>query len=218
MLDIHASDGQVALKAAGLFDAFLGLIHKGREASRVLDPCGVLLLAEPDDGTGGRPEVRRGELCRLLLDSLPRGTTPWDEKLTAVTSLGRGRHHLTFEDGTLRSVGPRGTDLVGTPTGSRLCLRSNHGPYRCGIAPPSGQHQNRPSIRRRHGEGLSPAMARMRDVTSDAATDVERLPELASNDSYAYAIFPSSPVLDFTTSTVRGAPGIRPPNQWRSAC
>src|ERR1700722_10933216 len=58
MLDIHHHNGQLALKAAGLYDQFRGLIHAGGEALRVLDRQGALLLAESDDGTGGRPEVR----------------------------------------------------------------------------------------------------------------------------------------------------------------
>jgi len=74
MLDIHEDSGQLALKAAGLFDEFLGLIHKGGEASRVLDQSGKVLLNEPDNGKGGRPEVHRGALRRILLDSLPAGT------------------------------------------------------------------------------------------------------------------------------------------------
>jgi hypothetical protein len=43
----------------------------------VLDQHGTVLLDEPDDGTGGRPEVLRGDLRRiLLLDSLPDGDGP----------------------------------------------------------------------------------------------------------------------------------------------
>jgi hypothetical protein len=74
MLDIHENNGQLALKAAGLFEDFLAIIHPGGQAKRVLDKKGNVLLDEPDDGTGGRPEVPRGELRRILLDSLPAGT------------------------------------------------------------------------------------------------------------------------------------------------
>ena len=101
MLDIHVYNGQLALKAAGLFDEFRRIIHQGGEASRVLDPHGAVLLDQPDDGTGGRPEVHRGDLRRVLLDSLPEATLQWGRKLTAVRSRGDGRHELTFADGSI---------------------------------------------------------------------------------------------------------------------
>jgi len=100
MLDIHENNGQLALKAAGLFDKFLEIIHAGGQATRVLDKEGNVLLDDPDDGTGGRPEVPRGDLRRILLDSLPAGTVRWGHKLTAVSPLGGGRHMLTFANGS----------------------------------------------------------------------------------------------------------------------
>ena len=98
-LDIHEHNGQLALEAAGLTDEFRAIIHEGGEASRVLDQHGTVLLDELD-GTGGRPEVLRGDLRRILLDSLPAKTIQWGKKLTGVAALGGGRHVLTFADGS----------------------------------------------------------------------------------------------------------------------
>lgn len=100
MLDIHEHDGQRALAAAGLTDGFRDLILEGREATRILAPDGTLLFDQADDGTGGRPEVQRGELRQLLLDSLPAGTVRWGHKVSGARALGDGRHEVTFADGT----------------------------------------------------------------------------------------------------------------------
>jgi 2-polyprenyl-6-methoxyphenol hydroxylase-like FAD-dependent oxidoreductase len=99
LLDIHDHNGQLALEAAGLTEEFRGLILEGREATRILAPDGTVLLDEPDDGTGGRPEVHRGELRRVLLDSLPEGTVRWGHKVSGVRTLGDGSHEVTFGDG-----------------------------------------------------------------------------------------------------------------------
>lgn len=99
-LDIHERTGQRALEAAGLTGEFRAIIHAGGAASRVLDRHGAVLLEEPDDGMGGRPEVLRGDLRRILLDSLPGGTIQWGRKVAAVQSLGGGRHALIFADGS----------------------------------------------------------------------------------------------------------------------
>jgi 2-polyprenyl-6-methoxyphenol hydroxylase-like FAD-dependent oxidoreductase len=99
MLDIHDYNGQLALQAAGLTDEFRSLILEGREAIRILDRDGTVLFDKADDGTGGRPEVLRGELRRILLDSLPVGTVRWGHKVSGVRSLGEGCHEVTFADG-----------------------------------------------------------------------------------------------------------------------
>ena len=104
-LDIHEHNGQLALEAAGLTDEFRAIIHEGGEATRVLDQHGTVLLDEPDDGTGGRPEVLRGDLRRILLDSLPDEMIQWGRKVTGVRPLGDGRHELTFADGPTVTTG-----------------------------------------------------------------------------------------------------------------
>lgn len=105
LLDIHEHNGQLALKAAGLFDEFLGIIHAGAEAQRVLDRDGNVLLDDPNKGSGGRPETHRGDLRRILLDSLPADTIRWGHKVAAVSPLGGGRHALTFAGGSTVATG-----------------------------------------------------------------------------------------------------------------
>jgi len=100
MLDIHDYNGQLALQAAGLVDGFRDLVLEGREATRLVDRDGTILFDQPDDGTGDRPEVQRGELRQLLLDSLPAGTVRWGHKVSGARALGGGRHEVTFADGT----------------------------------------------------------------------------------------------------------------------
>lgn len=100
MLDIHEHNGQRALRDAGLFDEFLAIVHPGGQAARVLARDGTLLFEDHDDGSGGRPEVPRGALRRVLLDSLQPGTVRWGHRLASTTALPGGRHRLEFVDGS----------------------------------------------------------------------------------------------------------------------
>jgi len=99
MLDIHEENGQRALRAAGLFDGFREIIHAGGQAMRLLGTDGTVHLDEADDGTGGRPEVDRGDLRTLLLGSLPENTIQWGRKVTEARPLDGGGYEVVFADG-----------------------------------------------------------------------------------------------------------------------
>ncbi|GID26011.1 FAD-dependent oxidoreductase [Paractinoplanes brasiliensis] len=99
-LDLHEHNGQLALEIAGLTREFRSIVHRGGSAQRVLDRHGTLLAEIPDDGSMTRPEALRGDIRRILLESLPAGTVRWGKKLRAAAPLGGGRHELTFADGS----------------------------------------------------------------------------------------------------------------------
>lgn len=99
-VDIHAHDGQAAIAAAQLTDQFRSIIHQGGAAARVLASDGAVQFEEPDDNTNSRPEVLRGDLRRILLESLPPDTVQWGKKLVRIVSVGNGHHELRFADGS----------------------------------------------------------------------------------------------------------------------
>jgi len=112
-LDLHEHNGQLALRMAGLTEEYRAIIHQGGGAQRVLDQQGKVLAEVSDDGSLTRPEALRGDIRRILLQSLPADTVQWGKKLVSATALGRGRHELTFADHTTVTtdirVGAEGT-------------------------------------------------------------------------------------------------------------
>ncbi|MFC3455165.1 FAD-dependent oxidoreductase [Amycolatopsis speibonae] len=103
-LDLHAEDGQLALREAGLLDEFFALCRPEGQEMRKLDPAGTLLEHHlPAEGELFKPEIDRGQLRGLLLDSLEPGTVRWGSVLESVELPGR----LRFADGTTVE-----TDLV----------------------------------------------------------------------------------------------------------
>ncbi|MFD4998521.1 FAD-dependent oxidoreductase [Streptomyces buecherae] len=100
-LDLRADDGQRALRAAGLLDSFLALARPEGQEMRQLDPSGAVLFhAVPEAGELLKPEIDRGQLRDLLLDSLKPGTVRWGAALDAVDGPADGPRHLRFADGT----------------------------------------------------------------------------------------------------------------------
>lgn len=112
-LDLHEHNGQLALHIAGLDDEYRSILNEGGAAQRVSDRHGVILGDVPDDGSMAKPEALRGDIRRILLDSLPEGTVQWGKKLVTAAAIENGVHELAFADGsTLKTellVGADGT-------------------------------------------------------------------------------------------------------------
>jgi 2-polyprenyl-6-methoxyphenol hydroxylase-like FAD-dependent oxidoreductase len=94
-LDMHEESGQRALRAAGLFDEFRAVARDEGEAMRLLDGTGFVYHEDFPDEPGGRPEVDRGELKRILVESLPAGTVRWGARVVGVDPTA-----VTLADGT----------------------------------------------------------------------------------------------------------------------
>ena len=112
-LDLHEHNGQLALAMAGLTAEYRGIVHEGGAAQRVVDQHAAVLAELPDDGSMRSPEALRGDIRRILLDSLPDGTVQWGKKLVHAFPADDGRHELTFADGSTTTtdvlVGADGT-------------------------------------------------------------------------------------------------------------
>ncbi|MGW3017407.1 FAD-dependent oxidoreductase [Streptomyces longwoodensis] len=100
-LDLHADNGQVALREAGLLDAFFELARPEGQEMRLLDPTGALLAhRRPGPGELFKPEIDRGRLRDLLLGSLRPGTVHWGHALRRISGPAAGPRTLHFADGT----------------------------------------------------------------------------------------------------------------------
>ncbi|MFG2968812.1 MULTISPECIES: FAD-dependent oxidoreductase [unclassified Streptomyces] len=100
-LDLHEDNGQIALREAGLLEDFFRLSRPEGQEMRQMDPAGTLLLHHtPEEGERFKPEIDRGQLRDLLLDSLEPGTVHWSHTLSSVEGPAAGPRQLRFADGT----------------------------------------------------------------------------------------------------------------------
>lgn len=99
-LDLHADTGQLAIERAGLTAEFQRVARYEDQESRVYDKHGTLRFADTDVSGKDRPEVDRGHLRQMLLESLPESTVRWGHALIAAEPEDDGTFALLFKNGT----------------------------------------------------------------------------------------------------------------------
>ena len=89
-LDLHENSGLAAIEAAGLTDAFWANHRADLDRLRLVDASGTVLHdhLRRTSGAGKRPEIERGPLRDILLESLRPGTVQWDCKLESAAAQG----------------------------------------------------------------------------------------------------------------------------------
>ncbi|KZV89828.1 putative monooxygenase [Exidia glandulosa HHB12029] len=118
-LDLHDDTGQPAMKAAGLWDAFVEHSRPEAEELFVTDKSGEVLFrhAPPQQGAG-RPEIDRSVLRQVLLDGAPEGCIRWGHAFVSAAPVGK-QWEITFANGHTTTV-----DLLVGADGARSRVRS----------------------------------------------------------------------------------------------
>ena len=100
-LDLHENSGLAALEAAGLMEAFWANHRPDLDSLRLTDSNGRVLHqhVRQVSGPGKRPEIERGPLRDLLLDSLQPGTVRWDYASWSLQSFRASRSCYGFANG-----------------------------------------------------------------------------------------------------------------------
>lgn len=125
-LDLHEESGLKALREAGLMDAFNANFRPDADRVRIIDQHTTIILDEHDAPKRpmDRPEIDRGPLQNILLDSLLPGTVVWDSHFLSMVSQGSS-WKLEFKNGASVIV-----DIVIAADGANSKLRPYITPIR----------------------------------------------------------------------------------------
>ncbi|GAA4319578.1 NAD(P)/FAD-dependent oxidoreductase [Mucilaginibacter gynuensis] len=102
-LDLHDESGLKALRAAGLMNEFEANYRPGADKMRIVDKSAQIIYADEGGGEGGffRPEIDRGPLREIMLNSLQADTVVWDSQFVALEQQSDGTIKLEFKNGTV---------------------------------------------------------------------------------------------------------------------
>ena len=104
-LDMHENSGMAALRKAGLLEQFKKSYMPGADGTTITNESGNIFFndhkpahTENFEDTTFRPEIDRGVLRKLLLDSLEPSSIVWGSRFISMEQEGEG-WLLHFEDG-----------------------------------------------------------------------------------------------------------------------
>jgi 2-polyprenyl-6-methoxyphenol hydroxylase-like FAD-dependent oxidoreductase len=130
-LDLHEDSGLKALQQAGLIREFEKNYRPGAEKMCILDKHANSLFDEHAIKTESsldntpRPEIDRGPLRKILLDSLEPGTIVWNSQFVSMRSIDE-KWQLEFKNGTTATA-----DIVIAADGANSKIR----PYITSVRP-----------------------------------------------------------------------------------
>jgi 2-polyprenyl-6-methoxyphenol hydroxylase-like FAD-dependent oxidoreductase len=109
-LDLHFESGLKAIEAAGLMDAFKANYRPDNDRYRVVDENGVVFHDDHEkESTGAfgdehfRPEIDRGPLRDILLDSLQPDTVVWDSHIVSLENK-ENVWEIVFKNGNIATA------------------------------------------------------------------------------------------------------------------
>ena len=97
-LDLHEESGLRALHEAGLTDQFYINYRPGADKMHLMDRYANSIIEETEANDRSRPEIDRGPLQKILLDSLKPGTVIWNSHFISM-SQQNGVWKLDFKNG-----------------------------------------------------------------------------------------------------------------------
>ncbi|TWR31510.1 FAD-dependent monooxygenase [Mucilaginibacter pallidiroseus] len=104
-LDMHEQSGMAALRQAKLLDAFKQNFMPGADRKLIVNEQAKIFFSDhnkPEENFGHphfRPEIDRGTLRKILLESLQPGTVVWNSHFMQMKKMGEG-WQLHFKNGT----------------------------------------------------------------------------------------------------------------------
>ncbi|MES2387564.1 MAG: FAD-dependent monooxygenase, partial [Bacteroidota bacterium] len=100
-LDLHHESGLRAIREAGLMNEFMANYRPGADMMRITDmQANIVYDEQPSEKSEEyfRPEIDRGPLRDILLNSLQAGTVVWDSRFISLSPENEG-WKLAFENG-----------------------------------------------------------------------------------------------------------------------